>query len=133
MLLCVRRATALACLILLGYVARGRCTRHERFNQAGARTAQGRTSLLLGKQLPVPLGDDFDDASGELQHAQRLPPQFAQGAADSSVDQPVDSGKTAGVGVSRRGNDAPPNVHLVKTLQTSVERNHATRPDAILP
>ena len=28
--------------------------------------AQGRTSLLLGKQLPVPLGNDFDDAIGHL-------------------------------------------------------------------
>ena len=28
--------------------------------------AQGRTSLLLGKQLPVPLGDDVDDAVNHL-------------------------------------------------------------------
>ena len=30
MLLCVRRATTLACPIPLGYVTRGRCTRHKR-------------------------------------------------------------------------------------------------------
>jgi hypothetical protein len=66
MLLCVRRATALAFPIPLGYVARGRWTRHDRCNHAGARTAHGRTSVLGGKQLPVPLGDDFDGAVGHL-------------------------------------------------------------------
>ena len=36
--------------------------RQDRFNHSGARTSQGRTSLLPGKQLPVPLGDDLDRA-----------------------------------------------------------------------
>jgi hypothetical protein len=70
LLLCVRRATALAFPIPLGEVARGRWTRrwtrHDRSNHAGARTAHGRSGVLGGKQLPAPLGDDFDGAIGHF-------------------------------------------------------------------
>jgi hypothetical protein len=42
--------------------------------------------------------------SGELQHSQGLPTQFAQGGGGSSVDQPPGHGSTAGLGVRRGGN-----------------------------
>ena len=42
--------------------------------------------------------------SGELQHSQRLPTQFAQGAGGHSTDQSPGHGSTAGTGVDRGGN-----------------------------
>src|SRR5215469_6308654 len=94
----------LASTLARGLVSYGACRSKPPRERVGSLTSSNQQGVnLLDQRDPVLFPDTGE--RGEFQHAQRLPPQFAQGAFGHSVDQLVDSGKTARVGVPGSGND----------------------------